>query len=140
MKAIQLQYSIKDIGAPKYYLGLDYQRNSRGKWSVGCKRYISNAIEKVEATHGKITARNNGTPLATKDHPETDKTLLLDDKRQQQFQQLIGMLNWIVQLGRFDVAFATASLSRFSAAPQEGHMDQAIKVFGYLKNKATLLT
>ena len=46
---------------------------------------------------------------------------------------LIGMLNWIVTIGRLDVAYAVSSLSRFTSCPRKGHMERAINVFGYLK-------
>jgi len=43
------------------------------------------------------------------------------------------MLNWIVCLGRMDVAFAVTSLSRFSACPRKGHLSRLMRIFGYLK-------
>jgi len=46
---------------------------------------------------------------------------------------LIGMLNWIVGIGRFDIAHATTSLARFSSCPRKCHLDRALQVFGYLK-------
>jgi hypothetical protein len=46
---------------------------------------------------------------------------------------LIGMLNWIVGIGRFDIAHATTSLARFSSCPRKCHLDRALRVFGYLK-------
>ena len=58
---------------------------------------------------------------------------LLDDKDHQQYQMLIGMLNWIVCIGIMDVAYATASLYRFTACPRKGHRDHALRIFGYLK-------
>ena len=67
------------------------------------------------------------------DHPEEDTSELLDDKDHQQYQMLIGMLNWFVCIGIMDVAYATASLSRFTACPMKGHQDCALRIFGYLK-------
>jgi hypothetical protein len=48
---------------------------------------------------------------------------------------LIGMLNWIVSIGRFDIAHSVTSLSRFSSCPRKGHLDRALRIFGYLKKK-----
>ena len=67
------------------------------------------------------------------DHPEEDMSEPLDEKVHQQYQMLIGMLNCIVCIGRVDVAFATALLSRFTACPRKGHRDRALRIFGYLK-------
>ena len=58
---------------------------------------------------------------------------LLDDKDHQQYQMLIGMLNWIVCIGIMDFVYATALLYRFTACPRKGHRDHALRIFGYLK-------
>jgi hypothetical protein len=62
---------------------------------------------------------------------------LLSEDEHRKFQMLIGMLNWIVTIGRFDVAYATASLSQFTAAPRKGHLERALRrVWGYLKRRS----
>ena len=50
------------------------------------------------------------------DHPETDDSEVLHDDDHRKFQMLIGILNWVVTVGRLDVAYATMSLSRFSVS------------------------
>ena len=40
--------------------------------------------------------------MATGDHPEGD---LLSDDMHQKYQMLIGMLNWVVPLGRLETVF-----------------------------------
>ena len=52
------------------------------------------------------------------------------------FQSLLGSANWIITLGRFDIAYAVNSLSRYSVAPREGHMIALQRVFGYLRQRA----
>jgi len=47
----------------------------------------------------------------------------------------LGSANWIITLGRFDIAYATNTLSRYSMAPKEGHMAAMHRIFGYLRNK-----
>ena len=63
------------------------------------------------------------------DHPEEDTSELLDYKYHQQYPMLIVMLNWINCIGRMDVVYATASLSRFTACPRKGHRDLALRIF-----------
>jgi hypothetical protein len=48
------------------------------------------------------------------------------------YQSLIGMLQWVITIGRFDVQTAVMSLSSFRAAPRHEHMDRAKRIFGYL--------
>ena len=45
----------------------------------------------------------------------------------------MGSANWLVTLGRFDVAYSTNTFSRFAMQPREGHLKGIIRVFGYLK-------
>ena len=71
--------------------------------------------------------------LTPRDNPELDNSPLLDDKKHQEYQMLIGTLNWITTIGCLDIGFATSSLARFVVSPCEDHYKQALKVFGYLK-------
>ena len=48
MVKLQEQYHIKDIGPPSYYLGNNYKLNKKGQWFVGAKKYIKEAISRVE--------------------------------------------------------------------------------------------
>ena len=50
------------------------------------------------------------------------------------FQNLIGVLQWIVELGRIDVHLETSLLSQYLAQPRIGHLEQACNIFRYLKN------
>ena len=133
MKQIESTYLVKDSskGAPSYYLGNDYKRDKKDRWCIGCKTYLTEATRRIEELMGPLPKKD--TPMPDGDHPEEDESELLDDDGHQRYQMLIGMLNWIVCLGRMDVAFAAASLSRFSACPRDGHLKRLLRVFGYLK-------
>ena len=72
------------------------------------------------------------TPLIGGDHPELDDSELLDEEGTSHFQTLIGQLQWVITIGRFDVFTATMTLSRFRAAPRKGHLDRAKRIYGYL--------
>jgi uncharacterized protein (DUF2249 family) len=71
--------------------------------------------------------------MKTDDHPETDTRPLLDNIQHREYQSLIGMLQWAVKLCRIDICYATSSISRFSAAPREGHLSRVLRIWGYLK-------
>ena len=89
-------------------------------------------IRRIEAMFKKLLPKKD-TPVTDGDHPEEDTSELLNDEDHRWYQMLIGMLNWIVCIGRLDIAFATSSLSRFTACPRKGHMDRVLRVFGYLR-------
>jgi hypothetical protein len=46
---------------------------------------------------------------------------------------MIGCLQWAVSLGRSDIQTATMTMSRFRAAPRQGHLDRLRQKDGYLK-------
>ena len=85
----------------------------------------------MEAIFGDLPKKD--MPMSAGDHPEMDVSSPLDDESHRKYQMLIGMLNWIVCLGRVDIAFATSSLSRFTACPRKGHLERVLRIFGYLK-------
>ena len=58
------------------------------------------------------------SPLDQGDHPELDDSEFLDDDGVQQYQSLIGCLQWAISLGRFDIAVSVMSMSSFRAAPR----------------------
>jgi hypothetical protein len=64
-----------------------------------------------------------------------DETELLPDDEISIYKSLLGSAHWIITLGRYDIACATNTLSRYSMAPRKGHMKAMHRVFGYLRNK-----
>jgi hypothetical protein len=51
------------------------------------------------------------------------------------YQHLIGVLRWMVELGRVDIATKVSMLSSYIVYPREGHLEAAIHVMGYLRLK-----
>jgi hypothetical protein len=131
MKKIQDRFVVKAVGPPDYYLGNDYKRDKSGKYCYGCKRYLVEALRHVTTMFGNL--KKHSTLLPTSDHPEEDNSTILSSEDHRKFQMLIGMLNWLVGIGRIDISHSVASLARFVACPRQGHLDRALQVFGYLK-------
>ena len=44
---------------------------------------------------------------------------------------MVGQLQWLVTLGRFDIHAQVATMSRFRAAPRQGHMDGLKMIYTY---------
>ena len=66
--------------------------------------------------------------------PELDITHELSPTLASYYMSLIGILRWIVELGRVDICLEVSMMSSHMALPQEGHLDQVIHIFGYLNN------
>ena len=47
MDLIKNEYHIKGKGPPEYYLGKDY-KTYKGRYAVGCKKYIKTAVRRVQ--------------------------------------------------------------------------------------------
>lgn len=71
-------------------------------------------------------------PLVQNDHLELDTSELLNKNDQKTHQSLIGALQWVIQIGRFDITTTVMSLSRFHAMPRQGHLDRVKRIHGYL--------
>ena len=80
------------------------------------KKYIDKCVGNYERMFGE-KPKKALSPLVKGDHPELDTSELLDTAGQRIYQSLIGSLQWAIQIGRFDVATATMTMSRFRAAP-----------------------
>ena len=145
IQALQCDYILKGIGAPRYYLGGDileldgtWQTNGRDvRTALSAETYIGNVISKYEQAFSTpdlpFTFRGYDTPMLSDYHSEEDTTDLLDAKQSSVYRGLIGSANWVITLGRFDIAYAVNNLARFSMAPRRGHLDAALRIFGYLK-------
>jgi hypothetical protein len=123
------KYTVNDVLEPGTLL-------TKQCWSLSADAYVKRAVEDVERALHDVNQhlRNRvSTPLADKYRPELDVSDLLDDRRANYYQGLIGVLRWICELGRVDILTPVALLSRFLAAPREGHLDAAFHVFAYLK-------
>jgi hypothetical protein len=66
------------------------------------------------------------------DHPELDTSEFLDAKGVTTYQSMIGALQWMVTIGRFDILTAVMSMSSFRAAPRVGHLDRLKRIYGFL--------
>ena len=102
-----------------------------GTLAADPRRYVNKILESYERMF-KEKPRKSRPPLEGEDHPELDTSELCDEHQTKQFQTLIGQLQWLISLGRFDIAVHVMSLSRFRAQPRKGHLDRAKRIVGYL--------
>jgi hypothetical protein len=72
------------------------------------------------------------SPLEKGDHPELDTSELCTIDQIAQYQSMIGALQWIVTIGRFDINTAVMTMSGFRMAPRVGHLNSLKRVYGYL--------
>jgi hypothetical protein len=96
------------------------------------RKYIDKMVDGYERMFGEKPKTLAQSPLEKGDHPELDVSDLIEYEGIQQFQSLVGSMQWTASLGRFDIATAVMTLSGFRAAPRHEHLERAKGVVGYL--------
>ena len=130
----------ESIGPPKIYLGGKMSRvtmaNGASAWAFSSSQYVRAAVENVEKyckeNDVKMPARAE-TPLTSNYRPEIDTTRELSPTDAAYYQSLIGILRWMVELGRVDICCEVSMMSSHLALPREGHFAQLFRIFSYLR-------
>ena len=129
----KFKLKLKNTGPIKYHLGSDFDRDSDDRTLLmSPTKYITRMLDNYMRMFGTLP-KEVITPLIKGDHPELDATSELDVDGVKKYQSLIGALQWVVTLGRLDIAVAVMTLSSFRAAPREGHLERAKRIYGYLR-------
>ena len=128
----KFKYKLKGVGPIKFHLGCDFGRDPDGTMYFGPRKYISKMMDAFEQMFGEKPTEAK-TPLEKNDHPELDTSPELDAAGIAKYQSMIGAAQWLISLARFDIATAIMTLSRFRAAPRQGHLDQLKRVYGYVQ-------
>jgi hypothetical protein len=125
-------FKLKGTGPMTFHLGCDYFRDADGTLCVGPRTYIDRMIAQYEALFGCKPKQNVSSPLEKNDHPELDDSELLDEDDIIKYQSLIGVLQWAITLGRFDIGTSVMTMSGFRVAPRQGHLDRVRRICGFL--------
>jgi hypothetical protein len=134
------------IGSPKIYLGGHVRKvqleNGVECWAFGSSQYVKAAVNNVETYLAKQLKLGNSkwtlpakaeTPMQTSYRPELDVSPELEPNEASYYQSLIGVLRWMVELGRVDICLECSMLSSHLALPREGHLNQVFHIFAYLR-------
>jgi hypothetical protein len=89
-------------------------------------------VESYKQMFNENPLSKGNSPLDSNNHPKVDTSEFLDEDSIQQYQSLIGSMQWAISIGCFDIAVHVMSMSSFRTYPQRGHLDQAKCMVGYL--------
>jgi hypothetical protein len=126
------KFKLKGTGDIAYHLGCDFFREDDGTLCMAPRKYIEKMLGNYERMFGEKPQLNVYSPLEKGGRPETDDSELLDENGTQQYQSLIGSLQWSISLGRLDICTAVMTLSSFRSVPRRGHLDRAKRICCYL--------
>jgi hypothetical protein len=119
---------------------LEHSNNpDKVRWSLSAEDYVDCAVKDMETELekvGKVLPTKVTTPTMADYRPELDRSKELGSDQATYFTGLISVLSWCIELRWIDIIVEVSLLSRFLACPREGHMQQALHVFSYLKKHA----
>ena len=121
-------------------LGADYTRDKDNTLVCQPKKYIDRLVESYDSMFNQDPPKNMRTPLDKNHSPELDGTELLTGEFIQHYLTIIGKLQWVVTLGRFDIHAQITTMSRFRSAPRKGHLERLQRVYGYVLKTKHYLT
>ncbi len=128
-----INFKLKGTGPVEFHLGCNYFRDKDGVLCMAPIKYIDRMIASYKTMFGEDPKLNVHSPLENNDHPELDDSEPLDLEGIAKYQSLIGILQWTISLGRFDIATSVMSMSSYRVAPKEGHLQRLRRICGYLR-------
>ncbi len=133
------------MGDPTMYLGATLKKmtleNGVKAWANSPAKYVWSSVENVEKylkdlgdERWKLPTKCSN-PFEADYEPELDVSEILTPELASWYASLIGMLRWMVEIGRVDIITEVSLMSSHMAMPREGHLDAVLHIFGYLKVK-----
>ncbi|XP_069155783.1 uncharacterized mitochondrial protein AtMg00810-like [Solanum lycopersicum] len=127
-------FKIKDLGTLRYFLGIEFARNTKGilmhqrKYALEIISHLGLGGSKPIATPVETNVKL--TTMVFDKHVGSSSDSLLSDIGA--YQRLVGRLIYLT-ITRPDLSYAVQSLSQFMNAPKRYHMDAAVRVVRYIK-------
>ncbi|XP_056844130.1 retrovirus-related Pol polyprotein from transposon RE1 isoform X2 [Raphanus sativus] len=118
-------FHMKDLGALKYFLGLEVARSPQGIY-LSQRKYTLDIITEC----GLLGCKPAGSPMDQNHKLAKATGLVLADP--EKYRRLTGRLIYLLAT-RPDLAYSVHILSQFMQTPQEDHWLAALKVVRYLK-------
>jgi hypothetical protein len=96
---------------------------------MGSKTYIEKILAKYEKMYGEKPRKGVRAPMQPGEHPELDAGPHCTEEQAKEYQSSLGMLQWAVTLGRFDIHCAVMTMGAFCADPKVSHVERLKRIF-----------
>ena len=151
MEQIQSTFRLKGgYNDPNLYLGANIRRwkytsddgTTQECWAMGSESYVKEAVrvcdnlmDKYGMSYTSTGKHGRKSPFNSHEYrAELETSNYCNHEMVTVFQNLIGILRWICELGRIDIVYEVSILSQYLAQPRIGHLQQALNIFYYLKH------
>ena len=125
LKVLAKELEVKDLGALRYFLGMEIARN-KNEISVSQRKYTLDFLKET----GMLGCSPNDIPINSRHKIDpAEKGDLVEKGR---YQQLVGKLIYLSHT-RPDIAFVVSTVSLYMHSPYEAHMNAIYKILQYLK-------
>ena len=118
------RFSLKDVGALSYFLGIEAQRSTSGLLLTQ-RKYINDLLGSVQMS----TANPASYPMVLTDRLQLTSGTALSDGSE--YRMVVGSLQYL-HFTRPDIFFAVNKLSQFMHRPTDFHWQAAKRVLRYL--------
>ena len=107
---------VKRDGKLTCHLGADYFEDPDGTFVSQPKKYIDKLADTYRRLFNDDPPKGCKTPLDKNDHTERDTSEIQEGDMAAKYLTMVGQLQWLVTLGRFDIHAQVATMSRFRAS------------------------
>ena len=130
LNSLNDRWRTSSLGPPQHILGLRVQLLPNGSYGLSQTTYIETMARKYEVTNlkgGKSAPLPTVKQLSTL-HPSSPK---LEKPQAQTYLELVGILLWLANATRIDLAYTASFLGRYSPSCTQQLMDLAHRALGY---------
>ena len=147
LKKIDSYFMLKpsSVGDPDIYLGAKvtkmYLSNGTWCWTLSPSKYVKEAMKNCEQVLKDLGGtyklpKHAPNPFHMGYKPELDVSTPLEPELASYYQSVIGVMRWMCEIGRIDLALEVSMMSSHNAYPREGHFETVSHMpMGYLKVK-----
>lgn len=122
-KKLAEEFEIKDLGALKYFLGMEFARSKEGIF-VNQRKYVLDLLNET----GLLGCKPAETPVEP--HEKLQPAQEENVKDRECYQRLVGRLIYLSHT-RPDIAFAVSMVSQFMRSPGPKHFKAVYRILRY---------
>ena len=119
------EFEIKDLGALKYFLGMEFARSKEGI-CVSQRKYVLDLLDET----GMLGCKPAETPMEP--NVKLQPARAEEVKERERYQRLVGRLIYLSHT-RLDIAFSVSVVSQFMHSPGPEHFEAIYRILRYLK-------